>query len=144
MQFPGDARPADRRRLPLSGLAILLGIAILAVVVALVVGAGRPRWPAAVGFAMAACLPGAVLGWVLGRLPTKDPARAVANSLASVTLRILPPLVALGWLSSTGQSLREAGAGGLLVAFYLALLATDLLLHVAGGKAAAGNSNAPH
>ena len=49
------------------------------------------------------------------------------------------PLVLLGWLSvdpptsPEAQRLREAGARGLLVVFYLTLLATDILLHIMWG-----------
>jgi hypothetical protein len=144
MESPRDPSPAAWRRHPLRGLVVLLAVAGLAACLALTLGAGRPRWPAAVAFALAACLPGAVIGWFLARLPARDPARAVAGALASVALRILPPLVALGWLSTAGEHLREAGAAGLLVAFYLVLWATDLLLHIVTGKAGAGDSTAPH
>jgi len=142
--FPDVRRPMPLRRHPLWSLAVLLTVATLAAGIALAAGRGRPRWPAAVAFSLAACLPGAILGWTLTRLPTRDPARAVAGSLAAVTLRILPPLAALGWLSTAGRVLREAGAGGLLVGFYLTLLATDLLLHVVTREPAAGGAKAPH
>jgi hypothetical protein len=139
-----DASRTVPERHVIPGLAVLLTVAALAAGIALVVGPGHPRWPAAVAFALACCLPGAVLGWTLTRLPSPDPARAVAGPLAAVTLRILPPLAALGWLSTGGQGLREAGAAGLLVAFYLTLLATDLLLHVVAREPGAGDSKAPH
>lgn len=144
MPPPRDSRPPARHRHPFVGLVILLAVAGLAAGAALAWGAGRPRWPAAVAFALAACLPGAVIGWGLARVPAEDPARAVAGALASIGLRILPPLAALGWLSTDGEHLREAGAAGLLVAFYLALWATDLLLHIAARRAGAGDSTGPH
>jgi hypothetical protein len=143
-QPTGQIPIAVPRRQPLLGLILLLAVAGLAAGITLALGTGRPRWPAAVAFAMAACLPGAIFGWILARMPVREPAQAVAGGLASVALRMTLPLAALAWLSTGGQGLRDAGAAGLLVAFYLTLWATDLLLHIVDGKAGAGGSRAPH
>ena len=44
------------------------------------------------------------------------------------------PLVAMGWLQTAGGWLREAGADRFVMVFYLALLATDILLHIMGDR----------
>jgi hypothetical protein len=63
-----------------------------------------------------------------------------------VGLRIFPALVALGWLQTpAGSRLREAGAGEMLLAFYLAVLAADVILNImgsGGGGSAAGPTTA--
>jgi hypothetical protein len=50
--------------------------------------------------------------------------------MAGLLLRIMIPLAALAWLQTRGTFLALAGAGGLLTALYLTLLATDILLHI--------------
>ena len=78
-------------------------------------------------------------GWFVARLGAGGPALAVSGSLGGIALRLLLPLLLLGWLSvdpttvPAAGRLREAGAGGLLVVFYLTLLATDILLHIMWG-----------
>ena len=127
---PAGPGPHTDRRLLLLGVAALVSTAAAVAMIALAIGAGRPGWPRAVAFAAATCLPGSLAAWIVARLPTPIPARAVAASLAAIALRIIPPLVGLAWLSSGGQGSFPAEIGGLLVVFYLALLATDLLLHM--------------
>jgi len=51
-----------------------------------------------------------------------------------MALRIFLPLAAMGWLQAGGSGLREAGAGKFLLIFYLAVLATDILLHIMGDR----------
>jgi hypothetical protein len=116
------------------GTAVLAGVLGGAAGLALLVGGGRPRWSEAVGFAAAVCLVGALGGWIVARWPTTKPAIGVAKGLGAVTLRIFLPLAALGWLQTGGRGVREAGADRLLLIFYLALLATDILLHIIGGR----------
>lgn len=114
----------------------LLGTAVLAAVLSAAAGLviatsqGTHRVGEAVAFAAVICLAGGVGGWVVARWPTRNPALGVAKSLGAVTLRIFLPLTALGWLQSAGSGLREAGADRFLLVFYLALLATDILLHI--------------
>jgi len=116
--------------------ATLIGVAVLAVTlatatgIALTVGSGDPRWPRAVAFASAITAVGSLGGWLAARVPPANPAMALAGGLGATALRIIPPLAGLAWLAGRGAPLREAGAGGLLVGFYLALLATAILLHI--------------
>lgn len=124
-----EQRNNDRWRGTWIGAFTLLGVLAAAVAVALAIGGG-PRWQEAVTFAAGVSLVAAAAGWLVARLGPRDPALAVASNLAAVTLRIVPPLVALGWLNSGGKDLLAAGAGGLLVAFYLTLLATDIVLNI--------------
>jgi hypothetical protein len=58
----------------------------------------------------------------------------VAGGLAAAGFRLFLPLAALVWLQGGGAGLRAAGAGGLIVGFYLALLATDIFLHIMGSS----------
>ena len=118
----------------------LFGTAALAVVLAgasslaLATGSKEPRLGEAVGFAAAVCLFGGFGGWIVARWPARNPAIAVAKGLGAVTLRIFLPLVALAWLQSGGGWLRAAGADRFLLFFYLALLATDIVLHIIGAR----------
>ena len=116
------------------GTAVLAGVLAVAAGLACMAGASRPRWNEAVFFAATVCFCGAVGGWIVARWPTTKPAIGVAKGLGAVTLRIFLPLAALGWLQSGRNGLRDAGADSLLLIFYLALLATDILLHIMGGR----------
>lgn len=114
----------------LLGAIVLAAVLAAAAAVALAFGAGRPRWTEAVAFAAAVTAAGSLGGWLAARLPAANAALAVASGLGSIALRIMPPLAGLVWLAERGAPLREAGAGGLLVGFYLLLLATAILLHI--------------
>ena len=128
---PSPAGPGPHTdRLMLLGVGALVSTAATVAAIALAIGAGPAGLSVAVAFAAAICLPGSLAAWIVARVPTPIPARAVAASLAAMALRIIPPLVGLAWLSSGGQGSFPTGIGGLLVVFYLALLATDLLLHI--------------
>ncbi|MEI6255805.1 MAG: hypothetical protein WCQ77_04075 [Planctomycetota bacterium] len=132
------------------GRATLLGVAALLAVAAGIAGAawatapGRPGWWEAIAFAVAVALPGSLLAWIIARLPTAAPAIAVAWPLAGVSVRIIPPLVAIAWLSAAQTWLRDAGAAPLLVIFYLGLLATDILLHIILRCPLPGETHVPH
>lgn len=140
------SRPVGRR----AGLLILGGVLAAAAGVALAVGHGRPGWPRAVAFAAATTALGACGGWLASRWPSTSPAAAVGGALAATLLRLLPPLAGLAWLGAGGAELRQAGAGGLLVVFFLTALATAVFLDMIGAgsatpephaaKAAAGRS----
>lgn len=140
-----SGRPAPGGgRVTLAGVAILAGVLAAAVAVALACGDGRAAWWQAVGFAAAVTAVGGIGGWLAARRPAANPAAAVAAGLGATALRLIPPLAALAWLSDRGAPLREAGAGGLLVVFYLVLLATAILLHImVAPVAAARHSDDP-
>lgn len=80
------------------------------------------------------CLAGSLGGWLIGRFEPTDPAQAVAMGLGVVCIRFLPGLAALAWLQSAGGRLREHGAAEWLLVFYLALLASDILLRIIGTR----------
>lgn len=110
-------------------LATVLGVAVLG---AMWVGDGSPSRSRAIAFSAGVCGLGALGGWIAARWPKRTPGMAVAGGLAAVALRLLLPLAALSWLQTEGRALRSAGADGLLLVFYLALLATDIVLHMMG------------
>ena len=118
----------------LFGTAVLAAVLAGAAGLAIVAGGETPRTSEAVAFAATICLAGGVGGWIVARWPTTNPASGVAKSLGAVTLRIFLPLVAMGWLQAGGGWLREAGAARVVLIFYLALLATDSLLHIRGDR----------
>jgi len=137
--------PAENssREKTLQGAGLLLGVLGLLAVAALVHGGptrqGGPEWQRAVAVVAAVCGVSSLGGWIVARLGAGGPALAVSGSLGGIALRLLLPLLLLGWLSvdpttaPAAGRLREAGAGGLLVVFYLTLLATDILLHIMWG-----------
>jgi len=129
----------------LPGLLCLLVTAAVAAGCAVAFGPDRPGWPGAIAFAAAATVPGATAAWILAHLRSHDPAPgvAVATSLAGTTLRIMPPLAALAWLSSRTGGQPDPAAAPLLLGFYLALLAADILLHIMVGMSAAGAGRRP-
>jgi len=117
------------------GFAALLAAAAATATIALAGGRDRPGRPQDVAFAAAVCLPGSLAAWAVARMPTTLPARAVAASLGATVLRIIPPLAGLAWLSLDPRGSLTRERGGLLVVFYLVLLATDILLHMMGSLA---------
>lgn len=118
----------------LFGTAVLAAVLASAAGLAIVTGGETPRTSEAVAFAATICLAGGVGGWIVARWPTTNPASGVAKGLGAVALRIFLPLVAMGWLQAGGGPLREAGADRFVLIFYLALLATDILLHIMGDR----------
>ena len=68
----------------------------------------------------------------------------MAGGLAATLVRMFPLLVALAWLVGRDQSSWEGVAGGLLVAFHLVLLATDIGLNSLADRWAAPAAEAPH
>lgn len=137
-------RTPPNRRLALLGVAALLATAAGVAAIALAMGPDRPGRSEAVAFAAAICLPGAMAAWLLAQLPAPNPALAVATPLAGIALRIMPPLVALAWLSTRKSGPLDAGAAPILVAMYLAMLATDILLHIVVRGSAEADKNQPH
>lgn len=125
---------------PSRGTTTALGAVVLLVVLAVVVGitlAGGGDDPArrrAVAFAASVAGGGALAGWFASRSSRgRAAATAMAGGLGATLLRLGPMLAALGWITSQGGELKDAGAGGLLVIFYLPLLAADILLTLLTG-----------
>jgi hypothetical protein len=141
---PINARPPTTA-LPLTtriGAGVLLGVLTAMVLVALATGDGSPSFHRAVAFTAAVCGAAALTGWLVSRWPCRSPANVVAASLAAVFIRLAAPLAALGWLQRGGETLRAAGADRLLVSFYLALLATDIVLNIAYREKRGGSRHA--
>ncbi|MEN9666835.1 MAG: hypothetical protein RLZZ326_3198 [Planctomycetota bacterium] len=131
------------RKKTLLGALILLAVLVLLAAAAIAHGGptrlGGPAWLRAVAVVAGVCSLSSLGGWFVARLGAGGAALAVSGSLGGIVLRLVLPLLLLGWLSVDpatapgAVSLREAGAGGLLVVFYLTLLATDILLHIMWG-----------
>ena len=125
----------------LLGALILLAVLVLLAAAAIAHGGptrqGGPEWLRAVALVAGVCGASSLGGWFVARLGAGGAALAVSGSLGGIVLRLA--LLLLGWLSVDPATapgagrLREAGAGGLLVVFYLTLLATDILLHIMWG-----------
>lgn len=85
----------------------------------------------AVGLAAAITGTGSLAGWLVARgSRSSGPGMAAAGGLAATVLRLLPPLIALAWITAAEPAVAEAGLGGLLVGFYLSMLTVAILLHV--------------
>ncbi len=119
------------------GAAAMIAVVTLAAAVALWRGGDDPIRRQAVALAAATAGVGGLAGWFVGRWSRGRPAAtAVAGSLGAGLVRSVPALVALAWITTSGGALRGAGAAGLVVAFYLAVLATDVLATMIGGRKA--------
>lgn len=116
------------------GIAVQLAVLAAAAAIALAAGGGEPHRAAAVAFAAGVCLVAVGGAWLAARRPGGTAAARTAAALGVVCLRIFPALGALAWLQTRGGALRDAGAGGTLAAFYLAVLATDLILNIMGRR----------
>lgn len=121
-------RPMASRLVSAASLAVILAGAAAA----WVLGPPTPGHRQAVLFAAAVCLSGSLLGWLVGVLSSRTAAGLVSGPLAALGLRLFPALAALGWLQAEGHDLRAAGADRLLVFFYLAALAADLMRIIMG------------
>ena len=124
------------------GFAVQAAVLGAVAAAAWAMGGGHGARNHAVVFAAAACLAGLVGGWAAAQWGRGSPATRVSAALAVVGLRMFPALGTLGWLQTpAGSRLREAGAGEMLLAFYLAVLAADVILNIMGtgrGGSAAG------
>ena len=139
----GGRSQAERRQKTLLGAGILVTVLALVSAAAIAHGGptrlGGPEWLRAVSLVAGVCGVSSLGGWIVARLGAGGPAMAFSGSLGGIALRLVLPLLLLGWLSvdpataPAAGRLREAGAGGLLVVFYLTLLATDILLHIMWG-----------
>ena len=127
----------------LIGATILLVVLSLLTLAAVAHGGpsrqGGAEWHRAVALVAGVCGVSSLGGWFVARLGAGGPALAVSGSLGGIALRLVLPLVLLGWLSADPATAPEAGnrratgAGGRLVVFYLTLLATDISLHIMWG-----------
>jgi len=125
------------------GVAVLLAALAVAAAVALLLLGVEAKHLRAVAFAAAVTGGGAVTGWIVARQGRGGPAAvAVAGGLAATLVRMFPLLVALAWLVGRDQSSWEGVAGGLLVAFHLVLLATDMALNSLADRRGARPSQA--
>lgn len=131
--------PRGTLRWTVFGAAVLVAV-LVTLVAAWASGNAGPERRQAIAFAAAVCGPGAIGAWLLARWPVRTPAGAVSIGLGAVALRLLVPLSALAWLQAAAPRLREAGAGGMVLTLYLALLATDLALTIVGRPKNPGNS----
>ena len=126
------------------GVAVLLAALAVAAAVALVLLGVDATHLRAVAFAAAVAGGGAVAGWIVAQPGRGGPAGvAVAGGLAATMVRMFPLLVALAWLVGRDQSSWEGVAGGLLVAFHLVLLATDIGLNSFADRWATPAAEAP-
>ena len=116
------------------GVAVLLGVLAAAVGGAIAILGASPPQIRAIALAAGVAGGGAIAGWLVARWGRgKAAGLAVAGGLAATLMRLFPVLVALGWVVSRNEGVGEGRADILLVFFYLALLATDVLLNIIGG-----------
>ena len=115
----------------IAGIGLFLLALAVAVAVALVVRARDPARVQAVALAAATTGTGAIGGWLVSRWSRGRAAgTAVAGGLGATFVRTMPPLVALAWVTTSEGAARDAGAAGLIVAFYLTLLAVQLFVTI--------------
>ncbi|MBM4022558.1 MAG: hypothetical protein FJ284_10045 [Planctomycetes bacterium] len=123
------------RRIMLVGAIVLLGVLAVAAAVGVLFLGGEAGHRRAVVFAAAVTGSGSIAGWLVARQARGQPAAvAVAGGLAATVVRMLPMLVALGWLVGQDEAPWARTAGGLLVAFHLILLVADMALHAMLGR----------
>jgi hypothetical protein len=135
---------SGERRVMLSGVAVLLAVLAAAAATCFLVLGSDTDQRRAIAFAAAVAGGGAVTGWIVARQARGRPAAlAVAGGLAATLVRMLPLLVALAWLVGRDQTPWVGTAAGLLVAFHLVLLATDIGLHATLGRQAARAAGTP-
>ena len=120
-----------------SGQITAVGAATLAAVLGLITGlalaAAGDDPPQRLAIALAAAIVGGsgLAGWLVSRQGRgRGAATALASGLAATVVRLGPMLAALAWITTAGGELREAGAAGWLVAFYLPMLLADIGLTV--------------
>lgn len=122
-------------RLTMIGCVAILAAQALAVAFVLQTGGRAEPRLRAVALAAAITGSGSLAGWLVARGSRGGTAaRAAAGGLAATALRLIPPLAALAWISASQPQLAKAGAGGLLVGFYLTMLALSILLHILEGR----------
>ncbi len=112
-----------------AGAAALVAVLVATLAVALASSGDDATRRQAIYLAAAVAGAGALSGWFVSCW-TRGRAAGVATAgvLSATLLRLGPMLATLAWISSQEGGLRSAGAAGFLVAFYLPLLATDIVL----------------
>jgi hypothetical protein len=140
-----DRSPQFDRSPIMTAVGVAALLAVLATVTAMamsVVGEDPLRRRAVI---FAACVAGtsSVTGWLVNRLSRGlSAATALVGGLGATLVRFTPMLAALAWLSTQEGGIRAAGAAGWLVAFYLPLLAADILLTILTGPRGRPNGGA--
>jgi len=123
--------PGNTARSTVVGAVLLAAAFTVAVAVSLRWAGDDPLRRQSVMLAASTTACGSLVGWLVARWGRdRGAGTAVAAGLGATLLRIAPPLAALAWLGGPGLPLRDAGAGSVLVAFYLLLLAVDIVLHI--------------
>ena len=118
-------------KLTATGCVVIL--LVQAVVVGLVLATGDREGPRLAAVCLAAAITGggSLAGWFVARLSRRHgPGMAAAGGLAATALRLLPALAALAWLKTSQPAMGEAGLGGLLAGFFLAMLCVGIVLHL--------------
>ena len=124
-------KPGNRHLLgTAAGVAAILAVAATMGAVAIATGARDPGRVQAIMFAAGISLFAGLGGWLAERARPPSPGLAVAATLGAICIRVFPLLASLAWLRESGGRLYDDGAAGWLLVFYLAILATDVLLHI--------------
>ncbi len=136
-------RPAKDGLMTVVGAATLMAVLAVATGIAWVSAGDDPLRRRAILFAASITGCAALSGWMFSRISRgRDAATAIAGGLGASLARLAPMLAALAWVSTQEGGLRAAGAAGLLVAFYLPLLAADILLTILAGPGGRRNGGA--
>lgn len=125
-----------------TGCGIILLAQAAAVGLVLAADAGGRQRLTAVSLAAAITGTGGIAGWLVARVSRRWGAPlAAVGGLAATVLRLIPPLMTLVWITTTGPQVAEDGLGGLLVGFYLSMLAVAIFLHIleARGERSSGS-----
>jgi len=116
-----------------SGQITAIGVAALVAVLSLITGLALAAFgddpPQRRAIALAAVIVGGsgLAGWLVSRQGRgRGAASALASGLGATVVRLGPMLAALAWITAAGGEMREAGAAGWLVAFYLPMLLADI------------------
>ncbi len=138
-----NQQSAPNPMVTLVGLAVLGGVLATVTVVATTLAGDDPLRQKAIVFAAVVSGTAALAGWIVSRWSRgKGPATAMAGGLGATLMRLAPMLAALAWLSTQEGGIRDAGAAGWLVAFYLPLLAADIVLTFLTGPRGRPNGGA--
>jgi hypothetical protein len=125
------------------GAAALLGVLAVAAGIAMMSAGDDPLRRRAVLFVASVSGFAALSGWFVSRWSRgKGPAAAMAGGVGATVMRLAPMLAALGWWSAQEGGVQAGGNAGLLVAFYLPLLAADILLTLLTGPRGPWNRGA--
>lgn len=122
-----QGRVARSSRITALGVAVLLAVLTVITGLAWVAVGDEPGQRRAIAFAAAVVGASGVAGWLVGRWGRGGgAATALAGGLGGTLVRLGPMLAALAWVTTGEGALREAGAAGWLVAFYLPMLLADI------------------